>query len=168
MVGCLCRQHHGIISCDKGHQVRVPKQRSPGTFALGASTPHCHQDNVVCSGGHPEWPPKCYCRCNEQERPSPLHRVDTPSGGLQGALATVGPTVSRPLCYRLQAFVSPFPNPMALKSDAFLFNLDHLELYTFPPTAILCKVINKLLLAQVSSLILIARSGPSRSGSRIS
>ena len=44
---------------------------------------------------------------------------------------------------------------MALMSDACLFNWDHLDLYIFPPMAILHKVINKLLLAQGMSPILI-------------
>ena len=62
--------------------------------------------------------------------------------------------------FRLQTFVSPFPDPRAIASDAFLFNWDHLELYAFPPTALVRKVINKLLSAEGTLLTLIAPFWP--------
>ena len=64
------------------------------------------------------------------------------------------------LNFRLQAFVSPFPDPMAIASDAFLFNWNHLELYAFPPPAVIRRVINKLLTAQGTYLTLIAPFWP--------
>ena len=60
----------------------------------------------------------------------------------------------------LQAFVSPFPDPMAITSDAFLFDWNHLELYAFPPTGVLRKVVNKLMSAQGTFLTLIAPFWP--------
>ena len=62
--------------------------------------------------------------------------------------------------FRLQAFVSPFPDPVAIASDAFLFDWNHLELYAFPPTAVIRRVINKLLSAQGTFLTLIAPFWP--------
>ena len=64
------------------------------------------------------------------------------------------------LNFRLQAFVSPFPDPLAVAVDAFLFDWSHLELYAFPPTAVLRRVINKLLSAQGTFLTLIAPFWP--------
>ncbi|MPC51411.1 hypothetical protein E2C01_045255 [Portunus trituberculatus] len=34
--------------------------------------------------------------------------------------------------FKLPAFVSPFRDPMAIVTDAFLFPWDHMDLYDFP------------------------------------
>lgn len=38
--------------------------------------------------------------------------------------------------FQLQVFISPFPDPMAIATEVFLFDWSQ-ELYTFPETAIL-------------------------------
>lgn len=62
--------------------------------------------------------------------------------------------------FRLQVFVSPFPDPMAIATDAFLFNWNQKELYAFPPMAIIRQVINKLQTSQDTYLTLIAPFWP--------
>ena len=62
--------------------------------------------------------------------------------------------------FRLPNFVSPFPDPLAIATDAFLFSWDHKDLYAFPPFPMIRKVLNKLCQAQGTSLILIAPFWP--------
>ncbi|KAK3886178.1 hypothetical protein Pcinc_009638 [Petrolisthes cinctipes] len=59
------------------------------------------------------------------------------------------------LNFRLPNFVSPFRDPMAIATDAFLYNWDHQDLYAFPPFPLIRKVINKLRAASCTNLILI-------------
>ena len=47
---------------------------------------------------------------------------------------TVDLFVSR-LNYRTPDFVSPFQDPEAIATDAFLYNWDYQDLYAFPPTS---------------------------------
>ena len=46
--------------------------------------------------------------------------------------------------YELPAFVSPFPDPMAIATDAFLFSWDHMELYALPPFPAIRRLLSKL------------------------
>lgn len=62
--------------------------------------------------------------------------------------------------YRIPTFVSPFKDPMAIATDAFLFNWDHQELYAFPPFAAIRQVLVKLQASQGTTLILIAPFWP--------
>ncbi len=48
------------------------------------------------------------------------------------------------LKYRLPNFVSPFQDPAAIATDAFLYNWDNQDLYAFPPFPLIRKVLNKL------------------------
>lgn len=66
------------------------------------------------------------------------------------------------LNFRLPNFVSPFRDPMAIATDAFLYNWDHQDLYAFPPFPLIRKVLNKLRTARHASLILIAPFWPQR------
>ncbi|MPC61967.1 hypothetical protein E2C01_056045 [Portunus trituberculatus] len=56
---------------------------------------------------------------------------------------------------RLPAFVSPFPDPMAIATDAFLLPLDHMALYTFPPYPAIRQLLSKLCLSRGTSIIII-------------
>ena len=64
------------------------------------------------------------------------------------------------LNYRLPNFVSPFQDPMAVATDALLFNWDNKELYGFPPFAMVRKVLNKLKSSKRTKLTLIAPFWP--------
>ena len=64
--------------------------------------------------------------------------------------------------YRLPNFVSPFRDPMAVATDAFLFPWDHMELYAFPPFHVVRKVLNKLYASKGTKLTLIAPFWPQR------
>ena len=64
------------------------------------------------------------------------------------------------LNHRLPSFVSPFPDPMAVATDAFLFPWDHKELYAFPPFHVIRKVINKLYNSEGVKLTLVAPFWP--------
>ena len=62
--------------------------------------------------------------------------------------------------FRLLAFVSPFPDPMAIATDAFLFAWDHQELYAFPPFPVIRLLLSKLCSSQGTAIILIAPFWP--------
>ena len=66
------------------------------------------------------------------------------------------------LNFRLPNFVSPFPDPLAIATDAFLFCWDNQDLYAFPPLPLVRRVINKLRLSHNTTLILIAPYWPQK------
>ena len=57
--------------------------------------------------------------------------------------------------YRLPNFVSPFHDPMAIATDAFLFQWDFMEMHAFPPFHVIRKVLNKLHSLKGAKLILV-------------
>ena len=66
------------------------------------------------------------------------------------------------LNYRLQSFFSPYQDPMALETDAFLQSWDHLEMYAFPPPAVVRRVLNKLMQSEGTRMTLIAPLWPQK------
>ena len=62
--------------------------------------------------------------------------------------------------YKLPQFVSPIPDPLAVAVDALTLPWEDLDAYAFPPTAILGKVVEKLLDTPCKRLILIAPGWP--------
>ena len=63
---------------------------------------------------------------------------------------------------RVPNFVSPFPDPSAVATDAFLLPWDLKDLYAFPPFAVLRKVLNKLRSSTGVVLTLIAPFWPQK------
>ena len=62
--------------------------------------------------------------------------------------------------HKLPQFVSPVPDTLAVAVDALTLPWDDLDAYAFPPTAILGKVVEKLLDSPCKRLILIAPGWP--------
>ena len=62
--------------------------------------------------------------------------------------------------HKLPQFVSPVPDPLAVAVDAVSLPWEDLDAYAFPPTAILGKVVEKLLDTPCRRLILIAPGWP--------
>ena len=62
--------------------------------------------------------------------------------------------------YKLPQFVSPVPDSLAVAVDALTLPWEDLDAYAFPPTAILGKVVEKLLDTPCRRLILIASGWP--------
>ena len=62
--------------------------------------------------------------------------------------------------FRLPSFVSPFRDPMAIATDAFLYNWDHMELYAFPPFPAIRPLLTKLRSSRGTTLLLIAPFWP--------
>ena len=62
--------------------------------------------------------------------------------------------------HKLPQFVSPVPDPLAVAVDALTLPWEDLDAYAFPPTAILGKVVEKLLDSPCKRLILIAPGWP--------
>ena len=62
--------------------------------------------------------------------------------------------------HKLPQFVSPVPDPRAIAVDALTLPWEDLDAYAFPPTAILGKVVEKLLGSLCQKLILIAPGWP--------
>ena len=72
------------------------------------------------------------------------------------------------LNYCLLVYFSPLDDPMAAGTDAFLQQWAGLQVYTFPPFALIRKVLNKFLYCQGTHLTLIAPFWPQKSGSKSS
>lgn len=66
------------------------------------------------------------------------------------------------LNFRIPNFVSPFQDPEAIATDAFLYNWDDQDLYAFPPFPLIRKVLNKLRASRNTRLILIAPYWPQK------
>ena len=66
------------------------------------------------------------------------------------------------LNFRLPLYVSPFQDPQAIATDAFLFRWDDQDLYAFPPFPLVRRVLNKLRASRNSTLILIAPYWPQK------
>ena len=62
--------------------------------------------------------------------------------------------------HKLPQFVSPVPDPLAVAVDALTLPWEDLDAYAFPPTAILGKVVEKLLASPCKRLILIGLGWP--------
>ena len=62
--------------------------------------------------------------------------------------------------HKVPQFVSPVPDSLAVAVDALTLSWDELDAYAFPPTAILGKVVEKLLDSPCKRLILIAPGWP--------
>ena len=62
--------------------------------------------------------------------------------------------------HKLPQFVSPVPDPLAVAVDALTLPWEDLDAYAFPPTAILGKVVEKLLDSRYQRFILIAPGWP--------
>ncbi|MPC22785.1 hypothetical protein E2C01_015811 [Portunus trituberculatus] len=62
--------------------------------------------------------------------------------------------------FRLPAFVSLFPDPMAIAVDAFLFPWDYMDLYAFSPLLAIRQLLFKLRSSRGTSIILIALFWP--------
>ncbi|XP_045104415.1 uncharacterized protein LOC123499948 [Portunus trituberculatus] len=63
---------------------------------------------------------------------------------------------------RIPNFVSPFQDPAAIATDAFLYNWDNQDLYAFPPFPLIRRVLNKLQASRNTRLILIAPYWPQK------
>ena len=62
--------------------------------------------------------------------------------------------------HKLPQFVSPVPDPLAYAVDALTLPWEDLDVYAFPPTAILGKVVEKLQNSPCRRIILIAPGWP--------
>ena len=55
---------------------------------------------------------------------------------------------------RLPQFVSPFPDPLAVDSDALTMEWDGFHAYAFPPFAIIAEVLNKIARSQMTCVLI--------------
>ena len=68
---------------------------------------------------------------------------------------------------KLLLYISPVPDPMAWKQDAFQHSWDHLSDYSFSPFTLIQQVLSKALLPTRLSLVLVVLAGLRKSGSLI-
>ena len=61
---------------------------------------------------------------------------------------------------RLPVYCSPVPDPLAWKVDAFVVPWNDLDVYAFPPFAVIRLVLNRLLMSQRTRMTLIAPKWP--------
>ena len=64
--------------------------------------------------------------------------------------------------YRIQAFVSPLPDPMAVATDALTFPWEGLHVYAFPPYSMIRLVLNRLFLSPGTRMTLVVPFWPSK------
>ena len=93
----------------------------------------------------------------ESPRPCPPYRMVCSALGLPCSLQSVQSSSFRVVCYRTNAklplHVSPVPDPMAWKQDAFQCPWDNLSSHAFPPFSLLHQVFSRVLLLTGPSLI---------------
>ena len=96
-------------------------------------------------------------------------RPDHPDGmvpsprSVQSYMLPVAPATGGPVCHQVQQlpqFLSPVPDPQAWAVDALSLSWENLDLYSFPPAAILGKVVEKLQDYPCNRIILIAPGWP--------
>ena len=97
-----------------------------------------------------------YVVCMALALQGPLTRSAGPLGGLMVNLFATR------LNYKLPVYVSPLPNSQAWKEDPFRISWDHLEAYAFPPFAVIRSVLNKVMVSDGLSLVLVTPLWPHR------
>ena len=154
------RQHHSslLYKQRRRHEIRPPVcpslENSDLVFpATGNSESSTHSRPAKCDSG--------------QAIPSGSHhsdRVVPPTGGFQ----TLCQKWHQPQIdlfatrfnHKLPQFVSPVPDSLAVAVDTLTLPWEDLDAYAFPPTAILRKVVEKLVHSPCKRLILIAPGWP--------
>ena len=109
-------------------------------------------------------PPQCDSRQAIQTGSDHPNRMVPPTSSFSTTMHTMAPASDRPICHevnrKLPQFVCPVPDTLAVAVDALTLPWDDLDAYAFPPTAILSKVVEKLLDSPCKRLILIAPGWP--------
>ena len=112
---------------------------------------------------HPR-PFKCDSRQAIQAGSNHPNRVVPPSGSFSTNMQPMAPSPNRPVCHKVQSQITSVclssTGLPGCSSDALTLPWDDLDAYTFPPTAILGKVVEKLLDSPCKRLILIAPGWP--------
>ena len=104
---------------------------------------------------------ECNGRPSIQVEPSTVDRMVTASAGVQTDLSKVVHSSCRSICHspehKLPLYVSPVPDPKAWNIDALNINWTGLTAYTYPLTALLHRVIQKI--RQCHCLIIVIAPG---------
>ena len=157
----LLRQLHGGVVSPQGggHQVSVPQLPGSGDSTLDGVPLHpsvtpVHSGVPECSGG-----------LSLSPSPAPTYRVVSSPGGFSVYQSHVaGP--NRLICnianHQCSLFFSPFRDPMAAGTNAFLQRWDGLQAYAFPPWSVIPRVLAKLQVSPGTELTLIAPYWPQR------
>ena len=98
-----------------------------------------------------------------QAKPDHPNRVVSPSRGLPNNMQQVAPAQNRSVCHEVQqqvASLSTVPDPLATAVDALSLPWEDLGACTFPPAAILGKVVEKLQDSPCKRIILIDPGWP--------
>ena len=115
------------------------------------------------SATHPR-PLKCNSRQTVQAGSDHPDRVVPTSRSLSSDMQPMAPASDRSICHgfnhKLPQFVSPVPDSLAVAVDALTLPWEDLDAYAFPPTALLGKVVEKLLDSPCKRIILIAPGWP--------
>ena len=112
-------------------------------------------------------PSECDSKQAIQTRPDHSNRMVPSPRGLPSYMLPVAPALSRPVCHQVQqqttTVVSPVTDPQAWAVDVLSLSWEDLELYAFPPAAILGKVVEKLQDYPCNRIILITPGWPNMS-----
>ena len=111
---------------------------------------------------HPR-PLKCDSRQAIQTGSNHLDRVVPTSRSFSSDMQPMAPAsdlFATRFNHKLPQFVSPVPDSLAVAVDALTLPWEELDAYAFPPTAILGRVVEKLLDSPCKRIILIAPGWP--------
>ena len=153
------RQHYSSVLHKQGRRYEVGSIVCPTVENLDL----VHQETSDPQSPPHSRPLKCGSGQAIQTRPDHSDRMVSPPRGFSSDLQQVAPSSDRPFCHQIQqqtTSVSPVPDPLATAVDALSLPWYDLDAYAFPPTAILSKVVEKLLDSPCNSLILIAPGWP--------
>ena len=141
--GSLLRQLHSSVVSPQGggHQVAVSQLPGSGDSPLDGVPLHptvtpVHSGFPECSGG-----------LSLSPSPAPTYRVVSSPGGFS-AISRMWPVqidlFATSANHQCSVFFSPFRDPLAAGTDAFLQRWDGLQAYAFPPWSVIPRVIAKL------------------------
>ena len=153
------RQHYSSVLHKQGRRYEVGSVVCPTVENLDL----VHQETSDPQSPPHSRPLKCGSGQAIQTRPDHSDRMVSPPRGFSSDLQQVAPSsdlFATRFNNKLPLFVSPVPDPLATAVDALSLPWYDLDAYAFPPTAILSKVVEKLLDSPCNSLILIAPGWP--------
>ena len=158
----LLRQEHGCVVSPQGggHQVSVSQHSDPGDSALGRvpldpSVTPAHSGVPECSGGLSLSCPHQLPHTKLSLHPEVFRSISCMWPVQIGLFATSAN-------HQCSVFFSPFRDPMAVGTDAFLQRWDGLQAYAFTPWSVIPRVLAKLCVSQWTELTLIAPYWPQR------
>ena len=164
---CSNGQHHsGVI-----HKQRRRHDVGPTVCPSVENLDLVHQETSFTQSPTHSRPSERSSRQAIKTGPDHPNRVVSPSRGFPNNMQQVAQAQDRPICHEVLQQVTSVcvthTDPLAWAVDALSLLWEDLDVYAFPPVAILGKVVEKLQDHPCHRIILIAQGGPTCLGSGI-